>query len=280
MNGSFLKLLPLSLAFFLSLTGLSHAQTLTLKNGKTFKFAEVRVENGRIMVPMTIEGEIAELSYPIGEVVSMKFPEPEEIIKIARRLVAAGKYDEAMTALEPIIKIFEPFKTISGSYWAACSAISLECFSGLGKNKEFDDLLQEFGIFKFPKGSPGHLHLETIRMTHYVRNGKMTEAEEILAFLEKHALNDEQNAALSLVRGDIQFKKQDYEHAIYAYLRLPVFHHPLEHLQPRALNGALRCYTALGKESLAKRTQAELIEGYPTSIEATQLTSKSEEKQK
>lgn len=254
-----------------ALPTLAVAQQVVMRGGQVFDYKTARIEGDAISFPVDSGSGSAEVTFLLRDVEALRFPEPKEIIKNARQLVAAGQYEEALAALDPVVKIFVPFKKVKGSYWAECSSVTLECYSALGRLAAFDELLEQFKIFDFEKDSPAAIHLETIRLNHLMRLGKIEEAEVVLNYLTARALTDEQRSIMTLVRGDLLLGKKQYEEALYAFLRLPVFYPNLEHLQPRALGGALKAYTAMQRDSLAAATRAELLELYPDSLEAAQL---------
>jgi len=77
-----------------------------------------------------------------------------------------------------------------------------------------------------------------------------------------------------LNKGDAFAGKKDWDSAIFAYLRVPIFYQDEKEFLPAAMLGCARAYYRLDDLPRAKKTFTALMAAYPQSGEA--ITAKTE----
>jgi tetratricopeptide (TPR) repeat protein len=105
------------------------------------------------------------------------------------------------------------------------------------------------------------IQLNVERQTSSDYKGIIAKAENILAETDDSAVG----ASLWMVIGDVQMKLKDYEKALFAYLRVPVFYGTQVQRVPEAETAAARCLSKMRRFEDAAAYYKRIEETYPGS---------------
>ncbi|MCX6938483.1 MAG: hypothetical protein NTU80_11410 [Verrucomicrobia bacterium] len=260
---------PLTWLFaVLALAPAAHAQRYILKNGNPLNAADVTLASGFLVqqIPSPGGGSV-EKRFPLADIARLDFPEPEAL-DTADDLVAAGKGDEALQLLLPIYRQFAPFAKLPGSYWARAAELRLKALLLGTDGPAITSAARE--LMQSGQGSDivGTAKLALAQLD--ARAGKESLANIMIEEILREATPSVQARAW-LLRGDLAAKRAAHAEALEAYLRIPAFFGTIDELMPAALLGAARAYKGYGDRGRAERSAMELIDNYPTTLQAAQV---------
>ncbi len=242
-------------------------QILVFKDGKTLAYPYVKIRGDTVVVEMRINDRVEECVYPIAQIASLRWTEPEEWTE-AVHLLEENREWEAIPRLESLRATFTPFKNIPGSYWLAAAGKLIDLYGKWERWEEFDLLCEEIAVGGLIADPAVQARLERYQMIRLLAKGNVEGAAALVQKLEREVQDEEDAAWLDLVRAEILLLRQQPEEALYACLRLPVFHAGLASLQPRALALSVRAFEGMKLPKEADRALAELQQTYPATREA------------
>ncbi len=245
----------------------SHAQRYLTRDGTVLQASEVTLGSGALVQQVQIAaGGSFERRYPLGDIVRLDFPEPEELARGAA-LVTAGKAPEALALLEPVYRQFSPFPKVPGSHWPRAAELRLQALL-LGRDQAaITSAARELMQSGLGPDVTGTAKLALAQLD--ARAGREELANVMLEEILKEAPAPVQARAW-LLRGDLAAKRAAHEEALEAYLRVPAFFGTLDALQPPALLGAARAYKGYGDTARAERAAIDLIDTYPDTLQAAE----------
>lgn len=246
-------------------------QILVFKDGKTLAYPYVKIRGDTVVVEMRINDRVEEAVYPIAQIASLRWTVPEAWTD-AEKLLAENRDVEAIPLLESVRGTFAPFRNIPGSYWLAAAGKLIDLYGKWERWDEFDLLFEEIGTSGLVSDPLVQVRLDRYRMIRLLARGDFEGAEALAQKLQSVAREEEDVAWLDLVRAEILLSRQQPEEALYACLRLPVFHASLTSLQARALALSVRAFEGMRLPLEADRALAELQESHPASRETEWAT--------
>lgn len=239
-------------------------QAIVLKDGIT-KLGpdQFKIQGGKVMKIVKVGNNVATSELQMTSVLRIEWPEPEELTK-GQALLAAGKGDEALTLLKQGRDFFEPFKDIPGNHFAELSFAYVEALGAAGK---FEDSVKAMPGLRLLKLSDAQklklkiLQLNIDRQTSSDYKDIIAQAQNILTDTDDSAVG----ASLWLIQGDVYFKQKEWEKALFAYLRVPVFYGTQVQRVPEAELNSARCLSKMLRYEDATTYYKRLIETYPGS---------------
>jgi tetratricopeptide (TPR) repeat protein len=213
----------LLLALIGLMVGSADAQFLILKDGSRIPSSEFHVENGKIIRTILLgDNKTATTELPKQNVGSLDWPEVTEITE-ARDLMAKGKADEALALLSKAKATFELFETLPGSPYADVFFTYVEMLSQAGKFEDTVKLIPQLKILKLTDAQKMQLRiiqLDIDRQTSSEFTSIIAEAESILSETDDSSVG----ASIWAMIADIYARQKEWEKALMAYLRIPVFY--------------------------------------------------------
>ena len=260
--------LPLLSAGIMAGGGISHAQTILLKDGQSITALGVRRDGDSLSVKIkTPEGTEGEVGYPVGNVARVEFPDPAAR-KTAADLLAQNKPEEAIRQLAPPLAYYAPFRDIPGNWYTALAFLQVDALSRLGRDHDAEGLIGELN--KLGANNPD------LQRSVKIRQGMTLERKGdhagALAVLEPIARDEdappESVADAWLNIGAARMGQRDYRAAALAYLHVPVYTPERTNLMPAALLGSGAAFVGLDDKGHAASTFQDLIARFPNSPEA------------
>lgn len=217
------RLTTLALLIASLLCGAAQAQFLILKDGSRIPSSDFKVENGKIIRTIQLSADkTATTELPKANVASFDWPEVAEITE-ARDLMAKGKPDDALAILAKARTSFEIFETLPGSPYKEIFFAYVEMLSQAGKFEETIKLIPQLRLLSLTAAQKMQLRiiqLDIDRQTSSEFTSIFTEAESILSETDDSSVG----ASIWMMIADIHARQKQYEKALLAYLRIPVFY--------------------------------------------------------
>lgn len=240
------------------------ADSLILKDGTRIEKADLKIAGGKISRTVKLPGgQTAEATLPLTSIASLDWGDPEELTN-ARDLLSKGKTEEAVAMLKQGRDFFAPLKDIPGNWYLDMYLAYVEALSQAGKFEEVVKVLPELQSLKLTdqqKMKLRILRLDVDRQTSSNYDATIGQAQSILNE------TDDSSVAASIwsIIGDVYMKKKDYEKALLAYLRIPVFYGSQVQKVPEAELSAARALVKMKRYADAQKFFARLAETYPGS---------------
>jgi len=266
---------PLLFALLLALVFLSPvafaqqaepAITIILKDGKAVPTTTIKRSGSNVMVPVQIGASMGEIGYPVANIVRIDFPEPPEI-KEARDLLTKGKTADVVNKLKPVLHAQQPYQDVPGNWWQEAAQVNLIALVTDGRDAEADELIAQL---EKSSADPDILMLaKVLRAASAARKGEHERYLSVFDAAIRQSKNRETLANAWLNKGHCHFALGQWELAIMAFLRIPVFFADQKLLLPIAQLGSGRAMAGLGDTTSAAAKYTELIEAFPRSAEAS-----------
>lgn len=255
-------------------SGTAFGQALVLKDGIT-KLGpdQFKVEGGKVMKIVKVGGNVATSELQMSSVLRMEWPEPEELTQ-GTALLAAGKTQEALELLQKGRDFFQPFKDVPGSRYVDLAFAYVEALGAAGKFEETVKAMPGLRLLKLSdeqKMKLKILQLNIDRQTGADATSIVAQAQNILSETDDSAIG----ASLWMIQGDVYFKQKQWEKALFAYLRVPVFYGTQVQRVPEAELNSARTLAKMRRFEDAATYYKRIIDNYPGSTIAE--TAKTEE---
>lgn len=249
-------------------------QAIVLKDGIT-KLGpnQFKVEGGKVMKIVKVGGNVATSELQMSSVLRLEWPEPEELTQ-GTSLLAAGKTQEALELLQKGRDFFLPFKDVPGSRYVDLAFAYVEALGAAGKFEETVKAMPSLRLLKLSdeqKMKLKILQLNIDRQTGADATTIVAQAQNILSETDDSAIG----ASLWMIQGDVYFKQKQWEKALFAYLRVPVFYGTQVQRVPEAELNSARTLAKMRRFEDAAMYYKRLIDSYPGSTIAE--TAKTEE---
>lgn len=215
------------------------AQTITWKSGQTAETKGLRREGEMVMGKIDVGGHAGEIGYPLAQIAKIDFPEPRGI-KEAEQLLSQGDAAKALSEIEPVVAYYSAFRDIPGSWWAAAAIVKVTALSALQRDREAEPLAREI-----QKVAPD---AETARAANLqiaaalVRKQDYEKAQQICDATIKESTRPDVLAQAWVTKGTALFALKEWDSALLAFLRVPVFYPDEKLLMPPALLGSGRAH--------------------------------------
>ena len=259
-------------ALFLGAAVLAPAQNIVLKDGKTVTAKSLRRDGELLMATMEIAGaeegqppKTGEFGYPVRQILRVEFPAPPQL-RVAMDSIARGKSAEAVATLDPILKSYDLYRDVPGSWWPEAALRKTQALLTAGREKEAEILAEQIRqAVPDTEFAPAAQALAAISMAH---RGEFAKASEIADPILKGSRDDKALAPACVVKGECLLADKAWEDAILTFARVPVFY-PLEKgLLPQVLLGRARAHFGLDDFAAARAALNELTTTYPDTAEA------------
>lgn len=244
------------------------SQTLRLRDGRSLAANTVIVRGGQLVRALEIkDGGMAEIGYPLGDVVALDWPEPEEL-RGAREDLEAHAEARALAKAAAVAGRFEPFAKVPGSWWAEAERLRLQALVGLGRVDGVE--LAARRLMENAMNDATRQAAQLILAKVALREQRWKDARHAVDSLRKQPLASALEAEAAVICGELRLRESDWEGALESFLQVPAFHPTETGLLPKVLLGSARAYRSLGDAGRAERAALELVDQFPKSNEARQ----------
>ncbi|HYF37056.1 MAG TPA: hypothetical protein VD994_17285 [Prosthecobacter sp.] len=254
------RFVNLLLAIAGAFAGTAHGQALVLKDGSRIPAAEFNVEDGKIVRTVKIGDRSATTVLQKSNIASLDWPMPVELAD-AKALMSQGKPEEAVAALKKGRDFFEIFQDIKGNWYAEMFFAYVEALSQAGQFEETVKMIPQVKLLPLSDEQKMKLRviqLDIDRQTSSEYVSILAEADSILADTNDSAVA----AAIWSIIADIHAKKKEWEKALMAYLRIPVFYGTQIQRVPDAEMKAAQMLVKMKRYEDAQATFTRLAETY------------------
>jgi tetratricopeptide (TPR) repeat protein len=244
----------------------AEAQTIVLKTGQQIETRGVTRNRDKIMGKVDVGGTTGEVGYDLSAIARIQFPEPRGL-RSAQEFLSQGQAEKALAEVTPIINYYTPFKEVPGAWWAAAAVIKVSALAALQRDGEAEPLARE--IQKIAP-DPEAARAANLRIAAaLVQKQEFEKAAEICDEAIKQSARPEVLADAWVTKGNLLLAQKEWDSALLAYLRVPVFYPDERLFMPPALLGSARAYRRLDDLERAQKSLNELIAAFPKSAEAT-----------
>jgi tetratricopeptide (TPR) repeat protein len=254
------------LSLWLGCGSSASGQAIILKDGSRVAAEDFKVEAGKIIRTIKLQGtNTATTVLAPTNIAELDWPYSAELTE-GRSLLSQGRTEEAISVLKTGKEFFEVFKDIKGGgdLYRDTFLAYVETLAQGGKFEETVGMMSQLGRLTLTKEQEVRLKvlkLNVERQTSSDYVSIVAQAENILADTDDSATS----AAVWSIIGDVHDKKKDYEKALMAYLRVPVFFGTQMQRVPEAELNAARMLVKMRRFEDAQAFFNRLIETYPGS---------------
>jgi tetratricopeptide (TPR) repeat protein len=256
---------------FLAITGLlasaAKAQFIILKDGSRIPQSEFTVEGDKIIRTILLgENKTATTQLPKQNIASLDWADVAELTE-ARSLLTEGKTEAAVAVLAKAKTFFETFESFPGNPYAEVFFTYVETLSQAGKFEETIKLIPQLKVLKLTDSQKMKLRiiqLDIDRQTSSEYSSILADAESILTETDDSGVG----AAIWTIIADIHARKKEWEKALMAYLRIPVFYGTQLQRVPDAELKAGQMLTKMKRFADAQIVFKRIEETYPGSAVA------------
>ncbi|WP_395751878.1 tol-pal system YbgF family protein [Prosthecobacter sp.] len=259
------------LAFAFVAASSAFGQAIVLKDGNRVFSSEFSIQpDGKIVRTIQIGENKATSVLDKKNIESLEWPYPAELTESAD-LLAKGKTDDAIAVLKKGRDFFEHFEGIEGNWYVDIYFAYIEALNQGGK---FDDVVKSLPALRALKLSDAQkmrlriIQLDIERQTSSDYMGVIVEAQGILKETDDSAIC----ASLWAIIADVHTRKKEWEKALLAYLRIPVFYGTQMQRVPEAELNAAKTLVKMKRYEDANAFLARIIESYPGSTVADTAT--------
>jgi len=238
---------------------------IVFKDGRTVAAAALRRSAENVMATVQIGTGMGEIGYPAVSIAQIDFPEPPQI-KAAASLLAQGKAGDALAPLEAVVTYYDPFKGIAGNWWAQAVRLKLKALTALHRDEDAEALADTIA-----KGTSDPADARMAKILHaegFARKGDHDKAiaryDEVIA----QGGSADVLARAWLSKGQSLLATKEYDSALLALLRLPVFYPDEKSLMPQAMLASAHAYVGVDDQAGAEKALKDLIEQFPSSPES------------
>ncbi len=243
----------------------SFAQTIVLKSGQRVETTGLRRSGDKIMGKIQVGESAGEVGQPITAIAKIEFPEPQGL-KTAAEFLAQGEPEKALAEITPVLAFYEQFRDIPGAWWAQAAVLKVSALAALNRDLEAEPLA--FQIQKL-SSDPEAARAANLRIANsLVKKQEFEKAAQICDDAIAKSTEPEVLADAWVTKGNVLLAQKDWDGALLAFLRVPVFYRDEKLFMPPALLGSARAYRRLDDIEHAKRSLKDLIAGFPKSSEA------------
>ena len=248
---------------FLVATSTGMAQSIVLKDGSKLGPDQFKIEGGKVMKIVKVGDNLATSVLQMSGVLKLEWPTPVELTE-GTALLASGKTEEGLAMLKKGKDMFEPFKDVPGNHFADLSFAYIEALGQAGK---FEDTIKAMPALRLLKLTDAQktklkiIQLNIERQTSSDYASIVAQAQNILSETDDSAVG----ASLWMIQGDVYFKQKEWEKALLAYLRVPVFYGSQVQRVPDAEMAAAGALAKMRRFEDAASFYKRIVETYPGS---------------
>lgn len=251
-------------------SGSALGQAIVLKDGSRVFSSEFSINEGRIVRMIKVGEQTATSVLDKKNIDSLEWPYPAELTESAD-LLSKGKSEEAIAVLKKGRDFFELFQEIEGNWYLDIYFAYIEALNQGGK---FDDVVKSLPAVRALKLSEAQkmrlriLQLDIERQTTSDYASIIAEAQGILKETDDSAIG----ASLWAMIADVHSRKKEWEKALLAYLRIPVFFGTQMSRVPEAELNAAKMLIKMKRYEDANAFLARIVDSYPGSQVADAAT--------
>lgn len=256
--------------FAVTVAGSAFGQAIVLKDGNRIFSSEFSLQDGKIVRTIQIGEQKATSIVDKRNIDSLEWPYPAELTE-SSDLMAQGKTEEAIAVLKKGRDFFENFEGIEGNWYIDIYFAYIEALNQGGK---FDDVVKSLPALRALKLSEAQkmrlriIQLDIERQTTSDYVAIIAEAQGILKETDDSAIG----ASLWAMIADVHSRKKEWEKALMAYLRIPVFFGTQMQRVPEAELNAAKTLIKMKRYEDARSFLSRIIEAYPGSQVADAAT--------
>lgn len=255
----------LALALLLALAPFADAQTIVLKTGQRVDTSGVRRSGDKVMGKVEVAGTTGEVGHDVSAIAKIEFPEPQGIKRAAESL-SQGDPEKALADINPIISFYESFRDIPGAWWGQAAIIKVSALAALQRDAEAEPLA---AMIQRNSADPETARAANLRIaSSLVKRQEYDKAAQLVDAAIKDSTRPDILADAWVTKGNVLLAQKQWDAALLAFLRVPVFYRDEKLHMPPALLGSARAYRFLEDKERARKTLDELIAGFPKSVEA------------
>lgn len=238
-------------------------QAIVLKGGDRVFSSEFSIQDGKIVRTIKIGENTATSIIDKKNIDSLEWPYPAELTE-SGDLLAKGKTEEAIAVLKKGRDFFENFEGIEGNWYLDIYFAYIEALNQGGK---FDEVVKSLPALRALKLSDAQkmrlriIQLDIERQTTSDYAAIILEAQSIMKETDDSAIG----ASLWAIIADVHTRKKEWEKALLAYLRIPVFYGTQMQRVPEAELNAARTLIKMKRYEDANSFLGRIIESYPGS---------------
>lgn len=250
-------------AVLLAAASQGEAQSIVLKDGSKLGPDQFKIEGGKVMKIVKVGDNVATSILQMSGVLKLEWPMPVELTE-GTALLASGKTDEGLAMLKKGKDLFEPFKDVPGNHFAELSFAYVEALGQAGKFEDTIKAMPALRLLKLTEAQKTKLkiiQLNIERQTSSDYSSIVAQAQNILSETDDSAVG----ASLWMIQGDVYFKQKQWEKALLAYLRVPVFYGTQVQRVPEAELAAAGALAKMRRFEDASGFYKRIIEAYPGS---------------
>jgi hypothetical protein len=252
----------------------AYGQAFTLKDGREVNAKGLRRQGDTIMATVEIPPtdasqapQTGELGYPVAQIQRIDFPEPAQL-RTATDLIIRGKSIDAFVQLEPVMRYYQGFRDVPGSWWADTAMLQIRALVAQGRNREADALVDD--LSRQATQPETVLIAKAFAAGAAVRHGDPARALDLCQGVWKESMKAESLAAAYIAAGESHLARKEWEPALLAFLEIPVFYPEEKLWLPSALLGSAQAYREMEEFTHAKAALDDLASTYAGSPEANQ----------
>ena len=261
------------MVFGFALAGVSHGQSIILKDGSKLGPDQFTIEGGKVVKLVKIGTQTSKAALPMASVARLEWPSSEELVS-GTKLMAEGKTAEAMEVLKKGMEFFEPLKDVQGNWYGDLSFAYVEALAQAGSVPEVVKALPAIKALKLTDAQKLKLKIIQLNMDRQTGTNAETivgQAQNILSETDDSAVG----ASLWSIIGDVYFKQKLWEKALLAYLRVPVFYGTQVQKVPEAEFSSAQCLVKMRRFEDAQSYYKRIVETYPGSTVAEKAAKES-----
>jgi TolA-binding protein len=247
------------------------AQNLVLKDGRTIAAKSMRRQGNQIIVSQEVQlapgkpTTVAEVGYTLAQIEKLDFPEPAALAR-AEDFLTKGKPEDALAALEPVIRYYEGFRDAPGSWWADSAMLKLNALVAMGNDREAAPLIDQLARFA---NDPEIVRAAAVqRAAGMTRAGRFTDALPMFEDAVKEAKRPDTLATAAVYMGRCHLALKAPEKALLSFLEVPVFYPDQRSYLPASMLGTGRAYFAMEDFARAKAALNDLVKTFVGTKEA------------
>ena len=244
--------------------GSAFGQAIVLKDGNRVFSSEFSISpEGKIIRTIQIGEQKSVTVLDKKNIDSLEWPYPAELTESAD-LLAKGKTDEAIAVLKKGRDFFEHFEGIEGNWYVDLYFAYIEALNQGGK---FDEVVKSLPALRALKLTDAQkmrlriIQLDIERQTTSDYAAIIAEAQGILKETDDSAIG----ASLWAIIADVYSRKKEWEKALLAYLRIPVFYGTQMQRVPEAELNAAKTLIKMKRYEDANAFLARISDSYPGS---------------